>query len=138
MRRTFWKLSALAFAFLIAGCAQDSPKSSPVSESKPAAEARVSPPQTNQIRVSAEDLPPGAYQVLGKLEVSKPWYGNLDESKKMLADRARKLGADAVIQAKVWHSPSGFAWAAPHGSGVAIKLTNPASMNLEALPGGWF
>jgi hypothetical protein len=76
--------------------------------------------------------------VLESLNVDMGWYGSLDDAKRILADRARKLGADAVINARTWHAPSGGSWASPHGSGQAVKLRKPESVDLEALPGGWF
>jgi uncharacterized protein YbjQ (UPF0145 family) len=41
-----------------------------------------------------------------------------------MAQRARKLGADAIIEVATWHQPSGFSWAAPHGRGTAVRILN--------------
>jgi hypothetical protein len=83
-------------------------------------------------------LPASAkYEVLAELEVGKIWYGSSGNVLQSLADGARKLGADAVIEVKTWHQPSGFSWAAPHGSGKAIKILDSPSVDFASLPGEW-
>jgi hypothetical protein len=62
------------------------------------------------------------YEVIGIIDVGKIWYSGADGIRGEMAQRARALGADAVINAKQWRQPSGFAWAAPHGRGEAVKL----------------
>ena len=54
-----------------------------------------------------------------------------------MAERARGVGADAATDARHRRRPSGFAWAAPHGSGQAVESLNPAAAKLDA-PGGRF
>lgn len=54
-----------------------------------------------------------------------------------LAEGARELGADTVVEVKTWHQPAGWSWSAPHGSGKAVKILEPASVDLSALPGDW-
>jgi hypothetical protein len=112
----------------------------PAADSTAAASSKLTyPPTTGRIRIIMGDLPEGTdYFVLEPLHVETGWYGELDEAKRLLADRARKLGADAVIKADVWHSPSGISWASPHGKGLAVKLRQPESVDLEAVPGWWF
>lgn len=111
----------------------------PVTDSTATPSVKPSPPTTNRIRITSATLPSGvAYEVLGTIDAGSNWYGGDEDAEKMLADRARAMGADAVIQAKLWHQPSGFSWAAPHGSGVAVKITDAHSIDLDALPGGWF
>ena len=78
------------------------------------------------------------YEALGTLDVGTIWYGGGDKVDQQMADRARAMGADAVINVRRWRQPSGFAWAAPHGSGQAVKILNPGAATLDALPGGWF
>jgi len=96
------------------------------------------PPHCNRVFVTNESLPPTAkYEVLGQLEVGKVWYGSSDNVLESLADGARKIGADAVVEVETWHQPSGWSWAAPHGSGKAIKITDSASMDFSKLQGEW-
>lgn len=54
-----------------------------------------------------------------------------------MADRARELGANAVIQVKTWHQPSGFSWAAPHGSGQAVRIKDVKLLESLGIKGNW-
>ena len=63
------------------------------------------------------------------------WYGSSDKVLDSLADGAREVGADAVVEVKTWHQSSGWAWAAPHGSGKAVKITDPAGFDFTTLEG---
>ncbi len=83
-------------------------------------------------------LPQGTYEVIGKIDVGSVWHGDLSRSEKALANHARAMGADAVIEMKLWHQPEGWSWAAPQGSGIAVKLTDPGSVDLNAVPGDWY
>lgn len=95
-------------------------------------------PHNNPIYVTEASLPANAkYEVMAQLEVGKIWYGSSGDVLQSLADGARKIGADAVIEVKTWHQPSGWSWAAPHGSGKAIKVTEPTSVNFGSLKGTW-
>jgi hypothetical protein len=140
MQQTLWKLPTLLLVLLVSACTAHNPFDlTPVTDSTQAPSAKVYPAHANRIRISKETLPPGtAYQVIGTIDAGSNWYGPDTDAEKMLAERARAMGADAIIQVKLWHQPSGFSWAAPHGSGVAVKLTDPGSVNLDALPGDWF
>ena len=57
-------------------------------------------------------LPEGTYEVVGHVEGVDMWYGDKRDSYEILADKARKLGADAVINVETWLQPGGLAWAA--------------------------
>ena len=69
--------------------------------------------------------------------MGKVWYGSSRNVLKSLADGARKLGADAVVEVKTWRQPSGWSWAAPHGSGMVVKITEPGSVEFSILGGDW-
>jgi hypothetical protein len=122
----------------MAACSAHSPlilkattDTTPISQTKYA-------PHHNPVYVMEAPLPPGAkYEVLAQLEVGKIWYGSSNNVMQSLADGARSIGADAVIEVKTWHQPSGWSWAAPHGSGKAIKITEPASVDFKNLSGTW-
>jgi uncharacterized protein YbjQ (UPF0145 family) len=95
-------------------------------------------PHNNRIYVTSANAPATAkYEVLGQVEVGKVWYGSSQDVLQSLADAARKLGADAVVEVQTWLQPSGWSWAAPHGSGKAIKITEPASVDFSILEGEW-
>lgn len=88
--------------------------------------------------MTSEALPDTArHEVLGELEVGRIWYGGQDKALVQPAEGARELGADAVVEVKTWHQPAGWSWSAPHGSGKAVKILDPASVDLSALPGDW-
>ena len=73
------------------------------------------------------------YEVLATIDVGKVWYSGADGIPGEMAMRARNLGADAVINVRQWRQPSGFAWAAPHGQGQAVKILNKDPRELENL-----
>jgi len=87
------------------------------------------------VLIVAGPLPAKArFELIGEIEIGKVWYGGADKILQELADRARELGADAVIEVKTWHQPSGYSWAAPHGHGQAVKILNPEELHdLSAL-----
>jgi hypothetical protein len=95
-------------------------------------------PHHNPVYVMESSLPSNAkYEVLGQLEVGKVWYGSSTSVLQSLADGARENGADSIIEVKTWFQPSGWSWAAPHGSGKAIKIIEPASVDFGNLNGVW-
>ena len=97
----------------------------PISETKYA-------PHNNPVLVTKASLPTSAkYEVIEQLRVGKRWYGSSKDVYQSMADGAREIGADAVIEVKIWYQPSGFSWSAPHGSGKAIKIMDPASVDLK-------
>lgn len=94
---------------------------------------------TNKVFVTEHSLPASArYEPLEIIEVGKIWYGTGRNVKQSLGDRARAIGADAVVEVKLWHQPSGWSWAAPHGSGKAIKISESGTQDVSTLPGEWF
>jgi hypothetical protein len=89
-----------------------------------------------QVWITADRLPPTVeYEVIERIDVGSSTYGSSEKVDKMLADRARAVGADAVIEVSHWWQPSGWAWAAPHGAGQAIKLKSPDSVSFEGQSG---
>lgn len=82
------------------------------------------PANTNPILIYEEGLPPGVdYEVVdAEVEVAKRWYGPVADIHNMLADKARKLHANAIINVHVWYAPNFPAFAAPHGSGIAVRV----------------
>jgi len=69
--------------------------------------------------------------------VGKIWYSGADDIMGEMAHRGRELGADAVINIKQWRQPSGFAWAAPHGHGEAVKILNKDKVHTLSAVGKW-
>jgi hypothetical protein len=133
------KILVIMIVFVLQGCAAHSPfivKNT--ADTTPAISGKTYPPHTNLVRVTTSALPADVdYEFVGAIDVGKVWYGNEDGVDRLMADKARALGADAVILVKRWKQPSGFSWAAPHGSGQAVKLKNRDTVDLDALPGTW-
>ncbi len=89
-----------------------------------------------KVFVTQQGLPSNVVvQEIARIEVGKIWYGSSKNVLTSMAERGRELGANAVIQVKTWHQRSGFSWAAPHGSGLAVRVSDPKV--LESVSGIW-
>jgi uncharacterized protein YbjQ (UPF0145 family) len=75
--------------------------------------------------------------MIATIDVGKKWYGSSHDAVSAMADRARELGANAVIQSKTWLAPSGFSWAAPHGSGQAVSVRDIKALEQRGVKGTW-
>jgi len=88
--------------------------------------ASTSDIQSGRVLVTFNALPPdGGYEVIGPISVYKRWFGGLATARRLLADRARELGANAVVESRLWLAPAFPAQVAPHGSGIAVRVTHP-------------
>ncbi len=128
---------------LVAACANPhNPFSYRHVEATPPATApsRTYAPRTDKIWITRADIPANVkYEVIEKIDVGGKWYGGDEKAYIMLAKRARQIGADAVIRVSTWHQPSGWAWSAPQGQGMAIKLLDPdKKFDLTKLAGGYY
>jgi uncharacterized protein YbjQ (UPF0145 family) len=92
-------------------------------------------PHNDKVFISADSLPADAYELIGIIDIGKIWYGSTANVLESMAVRGRELGADAVIEVKTWHQPSGFSWAAPHGSGKAVKYIDKTKIDYSKLKG---
>lgn len=95
-------------------------------------------PHTEKV-LFLDNAPPSSvrYEVLGEINAGAVWYGGPDALLDAMADKARSIGADAVVEIGTWKQPSGFSWAAPHATGKAVKILNKKAVNLSALGGTW-
>jgi len=75
------------------------------------------------------------FTVVGNIEGSKDTYGSVNEVLPLMAEEARKMGADAVINFWSGQRIGLWAWARPMGTGTAIKLANKADLNCTAAGG---
>jgi hypothetical protein len=136
-QRTWIRLLAVA-ALLVSACSAHNPfivsnktVSSPVSEAK-------FPPHSDKVFFTEQSLPSSVgFELISSIDVGKVWYGSSKDVYTSMAARARELGANAVIQVKTWHQPSGFSWAAPHGSGQAIHINDIHQLDALNLEGSW-
>ena len=131
-------LSFFAVVFLLTGCSAHSPFILVPTMDTDYRSATKYPSHDNKVFLTKESLLPGTeFEVIASIEVGKVWYGSPRGVYKTMADRARKLGADAVIEISTWHQPAGFSWAAPQGSGKVIKLIDRSSVDFSGIEGQW-
>ena len=134
------KVSSLVtiFCLLLTACSAHSPLIvKDTTDSKLVTPNKYAPTH-DRVFVTQQSLPVGVdFDVIGTIEVGKVWYGSSDNVLTSMADRARELGANAVIQAKTWHQPSGFSWAAPHGSGEAVRIKDTGTLASLGVAGDW-
>ncbi|OPX91911.1 MAG: PEGA domain protein [Pelotomaculum sp. PtaB.Bin104] len=98
----------------------------------------LDPEQGDRIFLTNEQLPLVLkYDVLGSIQVGEDWYKSSDTALQAMANEARRMGANAVIEVKTWHQPSGRTWAAPFGSGIAVRVINPSLVDFTKLTGTW-
>lgn len=125
-------------ALLVSACSAHNPLivsnktvSAPVSEAK-------FPPHSDKVFFTEQSLPSTVkFELISAIDVGKVWYGSKGRVYKSMAERARQLGANAVVQVKTWRQPSGFSWAAPHGSGQAIHVEDMHQLEALNLQGSW-
>lgn len=111
--------------------------SSPISISI-SADGTPTPTYDDQILVTQLGVPDGiAHSVLGPVQARAGGYGRVAETIwPLLAIQAKTKGANAVVEAQGGRRVSGFSWAAPYGSGIAVKFEDPEKR--KDLPGLWF
>ena len=85
--------------------------------------------------ISEGDVDKAYFVTIKEISVSKKFYGSVEEMYGPLAEKARKIGADGVLSVHTWHAVSGFAWAAPHAGGMAVRWTEAGRKALHAFPG---
>ncbi|PIE72760.1 MAG: hypothetical protein CSA20_06165 [Deltaproteobacteria bacterium] len=129
-------LGVLIAMFIVAGCSAHSPFIVKDTTDTEVVSKRSYPPHQNEVFLTEQPLPPDCQaEVIATIQVGKIWYGDAKNIYESLANRARELGADGVVEMKTWHQPSGFSWAAPHGSGKAVKLDDTSVF--KQLTGEW-
>ncbi len=65
---------------------------------------------------------PGAYEVLGRIDVYSRLFGSRRTAMRLLAEKAKSMGANAVIETTVWQAPAFPVPVAPHGTGIAVRI----------------
>lgn len=118
-------LLASAALVVLAACSAHSPMILKSTTNVSPAGNAAAVPHTDQVLIIEGPLPAGIeFDAVGTIDIGKVWYTGSDGILVEMAQRARTMGADAVINVKRWRQPSGWAWAAPHGRGEAVKLRN--------------
>jgi len=78
-----------------------------------------------KVLVTTSALPAeGEFKVLGPLNVQSRWPGITSKATKLLAEQARSMGANAVVEARVWQDLAFPAVLAPHGNGIAVRIVD--------------
>lgn len=127
-------LRNLAFVFFIvitvSGCASVSSSSAP--------EIALSEHTVGPIFVTHIELPPEVeYEVIGQVKANaRKGYDSVETLYPLLAEEARKIGANAVIGVYGGRTVSAFSWASPYTGGMAVKVKNDGS--LKSLEGKFF
>ena len=126
-------------ALSLAGCSAHSPFIlTNTTDSEPVDTSKFTP-HTERVFVTKQPLPSDIdYDFVSTIEVGKIWYGSAGNVLESIGERARELGANAVIDVKTWHQPSGFSWAAPHGSGRAIVVNDMEKFKSSGIVGSWY
>lgn len=132
------RMLTVTAALLVGACSAHNPfivsnktLSTPVSESE-------FPPHSDAVFFTEQSLPPAViFELISTIDVGKVWYGSSESVYTSMADRARQLGANAVVQVKTWHQPSGYSWSAPHGTGQAIHISDIHQLDALSIEGSW-
>lgn len=66
----------------------------------------------------------GDYEVIGRIEVYSRWFGSTRKAMTLLGEKARSMGANAVVEATIWQAPAFPATVAPHGTGIAVRIND--------------
>lgn len=134
----FGHLHLLIVCLLLAGCSAHSPFILKNTTDSSLVQNKFSPSQ-ERVFVTDQALPGSvAFVPISTIDAGTAWYGSTDELLAAMADRARELGANAVIQTKTWHQPAGFAWYSPEGSGLAVRVNNVKSLEASGINGTWY
>jgi hypothetical protein len=110
---------------------------SPVSSSN-AVSASPASESEGPVLVSREAVPTGIeYKVLGTVKANyRAGYDSAESLYPLVAAEAKKLGANAVVNAKGGRTVTGFSWAAAYVSGTAIRTGDTES--LRRLSGSYY
>ena len=133
-----WLRILPVLALLVSACSAHNPfivsnktVTAPISEAK-------FPPHSDKVFFTEQSLPSTVkFELISTIDVGKVWYGSSKSVYKSMAERARQLGANAVVQVRTWHQPSGYSWSAPHGSGQAIRVDDIHELKALSLQGSW-
>lgn len=123
----FFLLGILMFS---AGC-------SPVSSSN-AVPASPAGKSEGRVLVTQQAVPGGIeYKVLGTVKANfRAGYDSAESLYPLLAEEAKKLGANAVVDAKGGRRVTAFSWSAAYVSGTAITVGDAES--LRRLSGSYY
>lgn len=121
------KIALLLFAVALAGCATGVKTKTELVGGRGVAVT----PRNGPVCMLAGGLPDGMQVVLiGKVKATKGTYGSTANLMKPMADEARRVGADAVINlqaAQRFKGPLPWRYNAPTGAGTAVHFVDQAA-----------
>jgi uncharacterized protein YbjQ (UPF0145 family) len=87
--------------------------------------------------VTQSAIPAGVeYKVLGSVQAdARAGYDSAVSLYPLLAAEAKKIGANAVVNAKGGRRVTAFSWSAAYVSGIAVKVDD--QQLLKSLPGSY-
>jgi hypothetical protein len=107
---------------------------------EPSYSAKLYAPNNGQVCLLAGALPSDdRYEVLGRIKATKRTYGSTDELFPLMARKARKLGADAIINLQAdqrFKGPLPWRVTSPTGDGSAVKIVSETPRFDCAMSGG--
>src|SRR4051794_35588770 len=113
------KIAILLFAVALTGCAGVKTKTELVGGKGASVTSRTGP-----VCLLAGGLPDGIQVVqIGRVKSTKGTYGGIDNLMKPMADEARRVGADAIINMQAgqrFKGPLPWRYNAPTGAGIAV------------------
>jgi len=118
------KLVVFAAAMLlVAGCATTS-SSNVISPTSPMAA------WTGPVFVTQQALPAGVeHQVIGSVSAdANAGYESVTSLYPALAAEAKKIGANAVVNAKGARKVTALSWSAPYATGIAVRVKDPQKL----------
>ena len=138
MTQRAWIRILPVLALLVSACSAHNPFIvSNKTVSPPVSEAKF-PPHSDKVFFTEQSLPSTVkFELISAIDVGKVWYGSKERVYKTMAERARQLGANAVVEVKTRRQPSGYSWAAPHGSGQAIHVDDIHQLDALDIQGSW-
>jgi uncharacterized protein YbjQ (UPF0145 family) len=75
------------------------------------------------------------YRILGSIKASNRSYGTMSEVLAVMAEDARKIGADAVVNVNTRFRVGAWAWARPIADGTAVSISNKEDFDCVKLGG---
>jgi len=99
-------------------------------------DAQIFEPSLEPVCMLKSPLPSSIkYSIVGKISASKNFYGSVEGLLPLMAQDARRMGADAIIHMETGQKIGPISWARPVGSGIAVRIENKADLNCVALGG---
>jgi hypothetical protein len=129
----------IAFSFLLSSCSAHSPFILKNTTDTDLVGSSTYPPYQGKVFITKQALPTNvAFTPIARIDVGKIWYGSSTDALASMANRARELGANAIVEAKTWHQPSGFSWAAPEGAGQAVSIKDLSALSSAGVSGDYY